>query len=84
MFSENYSFSGKTIFLYELKNMKPSNKVRFIYALKGRGKNKGILNSIKDRTSAPGFMMVPTMEEHKIVSVLEHWHVSYKRMKILL
>lgn len=82
--SSNYGLAGKTIFLYKLKDMKPSEKVKFIHALKGRRKNEGILSTIKDKLLAPSFIMIPTSEEHKIVSILDYWNVSYKRIKLLL
>ena len=81
---ENYGFSNKTLFLYELKKMKPSDKVRFIYALTGRRNKKGILDSIKDKIIAPSLIMVLTKDEQKITSLMDYWGVSYKRMKLIL
>ena len=36
-----------SIYSYDLSNLKPSIKVRFVYVLKGRGKEKGIVKEKK-------------------------------------
>ena len=69
--------------MYELKTMKPSEKVKFIYALKGRRGHAGVLQSIKERIEAPGIIIVPTSQESELHSLFENWGIIYKRIKML-
>ena len=81
--SDNFNLVNKTLFIYELKGMKPSDKVRFLYSLKGRRKKPGILTSISPKIVARGLIIVPTDKEDKITSLFEHWKVKYRRIKML-
>jgi len=40
-------FSSVGLIKYDISKIKGSNRIRFYYALSGRGKNKGILDSLK-------------------------------------
>jgi predicted nucleotidyltransferase len=68
--SWNYNLDNRTLFIYELKNMNPTDKVKFLYALKGRRGKIGILDRIKSKIVGKGVIIVPTIEEHKITSLL--------------
>jgi len=72
------------IYTYDLSNLKASIKVRFVYVLKGRGKEKGIVLEGKGRFLANGCFIVPALNDKEIQDVFELWNVKYKKMKVML
>jgi len=72
------------IYTYHLKNIKKSKSVRFVYLLKGRGAEKGIINSLKGRFLAPGCFIIPEKNNKEIVEIFHMWDIKFTAIKILL
>jgi len=55
----------RLLYIYSLKGLDDSVRVRFVYAIKGRGSEKGFLMRLKGRFLAPGCFMVDTKRGDK-------------------
>ena len=73
-----------SIYSYDLSNLKPSIKVRFVYVLKGRGSEKGIVLEKKGEFLANSCFMVDVKHDKEIQEIFELWNVKYKKLKVQL
>ena len=78
--------AGKEYFLYtyDLTNKNASDKVRFVYVLKGRTGDKGMVDDLKGKFLAPGCFMVPVKSVNEIRLIFSEWSVKFKERRILL
>jgi len=81
--SQNFNLESWTMFTYNLSKMKPSDKVRFVYLLKGRGE-KGFVAEINGKFLAPGCFIVPTRKDDEVIEVMNEWKINFKRQPLLL
>ncbi len=81
--SKIYGFENQTLFTYSLNGFKPSDRVRFHYALRGRRGTKGVLSEAKAKMLGGGIIAVSTNKEDLIKSVFDMWGVKYKTNRIL-
>ena len=81
--SNIYGFENKTIFTYSLKGFKPSERVRFHYALNGRRGSMGVLKESDARIMGNGVIIAPTSKEEMIKNTLDMWNIAYESRKIL-
>ena len=71
------------LYTYNLTKQPTSKKVRFVYVLKGRGKEKGLVEEFKGMWLAPGCFMIPVSQDKEMQEVFAHWGIKYKRRVIL-
>ncbi len=71
-----------SLFTYVISGKANSSRVMFVYALKGRGKEKGIVEFYKGKFIAPACFFVPYKNEGNIIDVFNRWGVKFKRYKI--
>lgn len=69
---------------YSLKDKKASDKVRFSYALYGRKKGEGLINSIKGRDVGKGSILVPVDKEGIIKEFFGLWKVGFKEQRVFV
>lgn len=81
---ENYGLLSWSIYNYNLTSLEKSKRVRFVYVLKGRGKEKGLVEEFKGKFLAPGCFMVPVEKDNEILDVLKKWNVKFERNKVML
>ena len=67
------------IFTYDLSKLDNVTKVRFVYLLKGRNGNKGLIEESGGRFLVPGCFGIPDSRSSEIESTFKQWKVSYKR-----
>ncbi len=70
------------IFSYSVTHLPPSMKVRAVYALKGRGEEKGLVEEYGGKWIANACFATPVRHEKDIIEVLELWKVRYQRSKV--
>ncbi len=71
------------LYTYNLTSQPKSKAVRFVYCLKGRGKEKGVVEHYKGKWLAPGCFLVPINNDKEIKEVFAYWKIPYKRRVIL-
>ena len=72
------------LYSYNISKLKPSNRVRLVYVLKGRGTEKGIIKKLNGKFLAPACFILPIKHDKEIQEVFKFWKVPSKRMKIML
>ena len=71
------------LYTYDLKSLPKSKAVRFVYLLKGRGKDTGIISENKGVFLAPGCFIIPVKNEKEIQEIFESWKIKHKRRLML-
>ena len=83
LLSKLMGFESSVLFWYKLENLKPIEKIKFSYALRGRNKNDGILKEVKGEYLGKGSLIVPVENEDEIREFFARWNVSFSRRRIL-
>jgi hypothetical protein len=74
----------KYIITYDLTKLKPSIRVRFVYLLKGRNGNKGIIEELKGEFLANGCFILNEKNLDEIKEIFMKWNVKYKTKEVYL
>jgi len=82
-FIQNFGFSSAALYSYDLSKLKPSEKVRFIYLLKGR-KDEGIIKKIGGEWIADSCFIMPIQKDSEILIILKKWSIPFKRKEMLI
>jgi len=77
-------FSSVGLIKYDISKIKGSNRIRFYYALSGRGKNKGILDSLKAKKLSDNIIIADYNIIEKIKEFLDYWKVEYTIIPMLV
>ena len=72
-----------SLFNYDLSKLKGSNKVRFVYVIKGRG-DKGLVERLSGKFLTNGCFMIPKENEKEILDVFEQWDVKFDKKEVML
>ncbi|MBI2124375.1 nucleotidyltransferase domain-containing protein [Candidatus Pacearchaeota archaeon] len=82
--AKNLGFSSVFIYSYELSNLKPSGKVRFVYLLKGRKGEMGIIKKNGGEWLADSCFIVPSENDNDISNIFKKWRVEYRKKEALI
>lgn len=82
--SEIYSLDSYGLYYYDISEMKKSDKVRFVYLLKGRKKGQGIVDEFKGKFLVNGCFIVPVDRDGEMLEIMNKWKVKFGRKRILL
>ena len=82
-FSEILGYTSGVIYLYDLKGFTQSDKVRFFYALKGRGENSGVLKRVNGKSLGRGVLSVPTESDSEMQQFFLDWEIPFNRRPVL-
>jgi len=82
-FIQKLGFSSKVLYSYNLSNLKSSEKVRFIYVLKGRN-SEGIIKKFNGEWLADSCFIIPIGKDSEILEILKKWNINYKRKEVLI
>lgn len=83
-FSENYKFSNKVLFKYELTSLNLSIKVKIVNILRGKGKEKGLVNENSGEWLANQVFIIPVGNEHVFEKFFLNFKVKFNRFYILM
>lgn len=72
------------LYTYSITKLDKSSKVRFVYTLKGRREDNGIVEELGGKFLVPGCFMIPEKSDKEMIEVFSRWKVKPKRTKILL
>jgi len=82
--AESYGLEPKLLYTYDLYSEPASKKVRFVYLLRGRNNQEGLVIKWKGEFISNNAFLVPIDKDKEVQSVFEVWKVRYKRKKFLL
>jgi len=82
--SESIGFSSIAFLKYNLNKIKGSERVKFYYALQGRGTEKGFLNSIKAKKYSETVIICDYQEIEKLKEFLSLWKIEYQLTPALI
>jgi len=83
-FYEELNAKGYTLFKFSYSNLTSSEKVRFIYSLRGRDKRGGILKKLNALELAAGVVLVPVNATFEFKEFLLQWKIEYEYVPILM
>ena len=66
------------LFVFDSSKLRGSAKVRFLYALKGRGKAKGVIETLKGRYVARAVVLVPVKNYFELVRFFRSWNCDFE------
>lgn len=69
----------QVLYTYNISRLDKSKKVRFVYLLKGRRDDKGLIEQFKGEFLAPGCFIVPIKNDKEVQSIFKQWGVKPKR-----
>ncbi|WP_456366323.1 nucleotidyltransferase domain-containing protein [Thermococcus sp.] len=75
---------GYTLFRFSYSSLPQNEKVRFIYSLRGRRKEGGILKRLNALELAPGVVLVPVGSTFEFEEFLSRWRLDYERAPVLM
>ena len=82
-FIQRFGFSSQILYSYNLSNLKSSEKVRFVYLLKGRN-SEGIIKKFNGEWIADSCFTIPVKKDNEMLEILKKWKINYKRKEILI
>ena len=83
-FFEIYNFSNKILFKYELINLNPSMKVRVVNTLRGKNKEKGLVEENNGEWLANQVFFIPVENEHIFEKLFVNFRVKFKKFYVLI
>ena len=78
LLSEILGFSSIAFIKYDISKIKGSLRIRFYYALQGRGKSKGFLSTVGAKRYAESIVVCEYSIIEKIKPFFEQWKIDYK------
>ncbi len=81
--SKSYKLKIIVLYTYSLLKQPKSKAVRFVYCLKGRGPDKGLIAEFNGQFLAPGCFIVPLKYDKEMQEVFKLWGIKFKR-KVML
>jgi len=82
--SETYGLSSFALYTYDISNMKSSDKVRFVYLLKGRNDDNGVVKRLGGNFVSNATFMLPPSKDSEMQEIMEKWKVKYERKQAML
>ena len=82
--SEKLGYTSKILFAFDLKNLNPSKKVLFSYALHGKNGAEGILKKVRGEEFSRAAIFVPMQASEEFREFLEQWKANYKAKKVMV
>ena len=82
--SNNFGFSSYSLFSYGLSGLGASEKVRFVYLMKGRKKTRGVVDQLAGEWITDNCFILPIENENDIVAIFKKWNIQYKKKEALI
>ena len=74
----------KVLFWYELTSLPASIKVRFVYALKGRKGEAGLVETRGGEFLVNGCFILPREKEKEMKEIFHLWKVKFKSKAVVM
>ncbi|HLD38009.1 MAG TPA: nucleotidyltransferase domain-containing protein [Candidatus Nanoarchaeia archaeon] len=83
-FIKNFGFSSYVLYSYDLSKLNPSEKVKFVYLLKGRKEEIGIIKKMNGEWIADSCFIIPIQKDSEMLIILKKWAINFKRKEALI
>ena len=83
-FSENYKFSNKVMYKYELVNLNPSQKVRVVNILRGKRAGEGMIKENNGEWLANQVFFVPVENENIFEKFFLNFNIRFRKFYLLI
>jgi len=80
----NLGFSSATLYSYNLSKLEQSEKVRFVYLLKGRKDEMGIVKRFKGEWLADSCFMIPVEKDDEMLQIFKKWKVPFTKKEVFI
>ncbi|WP_456326984.1 nucleotidyltransferase domain-containing protein [Palaeococcus sp. (in: euryarchaeotes)] len=81
---ERLNAKGYFLFRFSYSSLSQSQKMRFLYAYRGRNGSPGLLKQTNAMELAPGVVLVPVGSVYKFKEFLSLWGLSYELAPVLI
>ncbi|MBW2981361.1 hypothetical protein KY343_00645 [Candidatus Woesearchaeota archaeon] len=81
--SKQYKLKLSVLYTYNLSKEPKSKAVRFVYTLKGRGTEQGIVEKLNGKFLAPGCFIIPVKSDKEMQDVFKLWRIKFSRRLML-
>ncbi|MCD6559933.1 MAG: nucleotidyltransferase domain-containing protein [Palaeococcus sp.] len=81
---ERLNAKGYFLFRFSYSSLSQSQKMRFLYAYRGRNGSPGLLKQTNAMELAPGVVLVPVGSVYKFKEFLSLWRLSYELAPVLI
>ena len=81
--SKKHSLKLSVLYTYSLSKQPKSKAVRFVYLLKGRAKESGIIREFNGSFLAPGCFTIPVNKDKEMQEIFKTWQIPFKRRLML-
>ena len=81
--SKKHKLKFFVLYTYDLSKESKSKKVRFVYVLKGRSGEPGLIKGYGGKFLAPGCFLIPIKHDKDIQEVFDLWKIKFKRKPML-
>ena len=81
--SRKHDLKLSALYTYSLSKQSKSIAVRFVYLLKGRAKEPGIIKEFKGSFLAPGCFIIPVKKDKEMQEIFSYWKIPFKKMQML-
>jgi len=81
---ERINAKGYFLFRFSYSSLSQSQKMRFLYAYRGRNGSPGVLKQTNSIELAPGVVLVPVDSVYKFKEFLSLWGLSYETAPVLI
>lgn len=82
-FIKNFGFASYVLYSYNLSKLKPSEKVKFVFLLKGR-KGAGIIKKFNGEWVTESCFIIPIQRDSEMLAIFKKWMIPYKRREIMI
>jgi predicted nucleotidyltransferase len=82
--SESFGYRSFVLFKYGLKDLNQSERIRFHYALMGRGGNGSMIKKLDGIKFTSAVVLVPVGSSEPFEEFLESWGIKSKKTRILI
>ncbi len=79
---EDNTSSHSIIYTYDISKLPSSTKVRFVYVLKGRSGEKGLVEELGGKFLVPGCFMIPAQKHLEIDEVFKIWNIRPTKYEV--
>ena len=76
------SFLPRVLFTFNAGHLSKKDKVRFFYALKGRGVQDGLVQRINAEHLGPGVLLVSSDKASEVDAFMQYWKCEVKRLDV--
>jgi len=81
---ENFKFSNKVLFKYSLTSLGASEKVKIVNILRGKGKEKGLVETYNGEWLANQVFIVPVSVSSLFEGFFNNFKLNFKRYYVLM